>query len=188
MNQALAESFGLQRPQGALVAAVAPDSAAHKAGLQPGDVVLKFNGRPVGDSGVLAAMVGESAPGAKVVLEVLRKGERRTLAATLGTAADPAAQRAAADEATDKGRLGLAVRPLSPQEQEAANVSGGLLVQGVNGPAARAGVAPGDIVLQAGGKPVKSVADLRAATRSGKTIALLVQRGEQRLFVPLQAG
>jgi serine protease Do len=188
MNQALAESFGLERPQGALVAAVAPDSAAQKAGLQPGDVVLRFNGRAVGDSGELAALVGESAPGAKVALEVLRKGGRRTLSATLGTAADPSAQRAAGDESADKGRLGLAVRPLSPQEQEAANVSGGLLVQGVNGPAARAGVAPGDIVLQAGGRPVKSVEDLRAATRSGKTIALLVQRGEQRLFVPLQAG
>jgi serine protease Do len=188
MNQALAESFGLERPQGALVAAVAPDSAAQKAGLQPGDVVLRFNGRPVGDSGELAALVGESTPGAKVVLEVLRKGGRRTLSATLGTAADPSAQRAADDESADKGRLGLAVRPLSPQEQEAANVSGGLLVQGVNGPAARAGVAPGDIVLQAGGRPVKSVEDLRAATRSGKTIALLVQRGAQRLFVPLQAG
>jgi serine protease Do len=118
----------------------------------------------------------------------LRKGGRRTLSATLGTAADASAQRAAGDESADKGRLGLAVRPLSPQEQEAANVSGGLLVQGVNGPAARAGVAPGDIVLQAGGRPVKSVEDLRAATRSGKTIALLVQRGAQRLFVPLQAG
>jgi len=188
MNQALAESFGLERPQGALVAAVAPDSAAQKAGLQPGDVVLKFNGRAVGDSGELAALVGESTPGAKVVLEVLRKGGRRTLSATLGTAADPSAQRAAGDESADKGRLGLAVRPLSPQEQEAANVTGGLLVQGVNGPAARAGVAPGDIVLQAGGRPVKSVEDLRAATRSGKTIALLVQRGAQRLFVPLQAG
>jgi serine protease Do len=188
MNQALAGSFGLERPEGALVAAVAPDSAAQEAGLQPGDVVLKFNGRPVGDSGELAARVGESTPGAKVALEVLRKGERRTLTATLGTAADPAAQRAAADESADKGRLGLAVRPLSRQEQEAANVSGGLLVQGVNGPAARAGVAPGDIVLQAGGKPVKSVEDLRAATRPGKTLALLVQRGERRLFVPLDAG
>jgi len=133
-------------------------------------------------------MVGESTPGAKVQLEVLRKGERRTLTATLGTAADPSVQRAAADETADRGRLGLAVRPLSPQEQEAAKVSGGLLVQGVSGPAARAGVAPGDIVLQAGGKPVKSVEDLRAATRSAKTIALLVQRGERRLFVPLQVG
>jgi serine protease Do len=188
MNQALAESFGLERAAGALVAAVAPDSAADKAGLQPGDVVLRFNGRPVGDSGELAAMVGESTPGAKVQLEVLRKGERRTLTATLGTAADPSAPRAAADETADKGRLGLAVRPLSPQEQEAAKVSGGLLVQGVNGPAARAGVAPGDIVLEAGGRPVKSVEDLRAATHSAKTIALLVQRGERRLFVPLQVG
>jgi serine protease Do len=80
------------------------------------------------------------------------------------------------------------VRPLSPQEQEAAKVSGGLLVQGVNGAAARAGVAPGDIVLQAGGRPVTSVEDLRAAASSGKTVALLVQRGERRLFVPLQAG
>jgi serine protease Do len=188
MNQALAESFGLERPEGALVAAVTPDSAAEKAGLQAGDVVLKFNGRPVGDSGELAAMVGESTPGAKVQLEVLRKGERRTLTATLGTTSDESTRQAAADEAAGQGRLGLAVRPLSPQEQEAANVSGGLLVQGVNGPAARAGVVPGDIVLQAGGKPVDSVDDLRAAARSAKTIALLVQRGERRMFVPLQVG
>lgn len=188
MNQALAESFDLERPQGALVSAVGPDSAADKAGLEPGDVVLKFNGRPVGDSGQLAAMVGESTPGAKVQLEILRKGKHRTLSATLGTTADDASQQAAADEAAGQGRLGLAVRPLSPQEREAAHVPGGLLVEGVNGPAARAGVAPGDIVLQAGGKPVKSVEDLRNAARSGKTIALLVQRGERRLFVPLQAG
>ena len=188
MNQALAESFGLERPQGALVAAVAPDSPAQHAGLQPGDVVVKFNGRPVGDSGELAAMVGESTPGAKVRFEVLRGGQRRTLAATLGTAEDKSKQQAATDEAAGRGRLGLAVRPLSPQEQEAAKVSGGLLVQGVNGPAARAGVVPGDIVLQASGKPVRSVEDLRAATSTGKTIALLVQRGDQRLFVPLQTG
>jgi len=188
MNQALAESFGLERPQGALVAAVAPDSPAQQAGLQPGDVVVKFNGRPVGDSGELAAMVGESTPGAKVRFEVLRGGQRRTLAATLGTAEDKSKQQAAADEAAGKGRLGLAVRPLSPQEQEAAKVSGGLLVQGVNGAAARAGLAPGDILLQAGGRPVASVEDLRSATQSGKTIALLVQRGDQRLFVPLQTG
>jgi serine protease Do len=188
MNQALAESFGLSRPQGALVAAVAPDSAAQKAGLEPGDVVLTFNGRPVNDSGEMAAMVGESKPGEKVELEVLRKGERRTLHASLGTADEVSQERAAADDAAEKGRLGLAVRPLTPQEREAANVASGLLVQGVNGPAARAGVAPGDIVLQAGGKPVKSVEDLRSATREAKTVALLVQRGERRLFVPLEVG
>jgi len=188
MNQALAESFGLERAQGALVSAVAPGSAAEGSGLEPGDVVLSFNGRAVRDSGALAAMVGESRPGDSVRLEVWRKGAKRDLAATLGTADDDSAQRADAGQAEGQGRLGLAVRPLSPQERVAANVTAGLLVEGVTGAAARAGVAPGDIVLQAGGKPVTSVADLRAAARSGKTVALLVQRGEQRLFVPLQAG
>ncbi|MDH3319811.1 MAG: DegQ family serine endoprotease [Betaproteobacteria bacterium] len=188
MNQALAESFGLERAAGALVASVAPGSAAEKAGLVPGDVVLRFNGRAVNDSGELAAMVGESRPGDAIRLEVWRKGGKRELAGTLGTATDEATQSADANEATGHGRLGLAVRPLSPQEREAANVPGGLLVEGVNGPAARAGVVPGDIVLQAGGKPVRSVADLRAAARSGKTVALLVQRGDRRLFVPLEAG
>ena len=151
-------------------------------------MVLEFNGRAVADSGQLAAMVGESTPGEKARLEVLRKGKRHSLAATLGTSAEGSGQKAAADEAAGQGRLGLAVRPLTPQEREAANVTGGLLVQGVNGAAARAGVVPGDIVLQAGGRPVKSAEDLRAATRSGKTVALLVQRGDQRLFVPVQIG
>jgi len=188
MNQALAESFGLERAQGALVAAVAPGSAADKAGLQPGDVVVGFNGRPVADSGALAAMVGESSPGDRAALEVWRKGGKRQLVATLGTSRDDSAQQARTEDEGEKAQLGLAVRPLTPQEREAAHVPGGLLVQGVNGPAARAGVAPGDIVLQAGGKPVQSVEDLRAAANSGKTVALLVQRGDRRMFVPLQAG
>ncbi|MDA1117704.1 MAG: Do family serine endopeptidase [Proteobacteria bacterium] len=188
LNQALAESFGMERATGGLIAGVAPGSPAEKAGLLPGDVVLKFNGRPVADSGQLAGMVGESRPGDQVRFEVLRTGKKLELVATLGATADERTQGVAADDAPDQGRLGLAVRPLTPQEREAAHVTGGLLVQGVNGAAARAGMAVGDIVLQAGGKPVSSVEELRAATQSAKTIALLVQRGEQRLFVPLQAG
>ena len=188
MNQALAESFGLERPAGALVSAVTPGSAADQAGLEPGDVVLKFNGRPVADSGELAAMVGESSPGDRATLEVWRRGKERALVATLGTAGEGAVQKADADAEGGQGKLGLAVRPLTPQERKAAAVPGGLLVEGVEGPAARAGVAPGDIVLQAGGKPVRSIEDLREAAESGKTVALLVQRGERRLFVPLQAG
>ncbi|MGD9954154.1 MAG: DegQ family serine endoprotease [Burkholderiales bacterium] len=185
MNQALAESFGLERPQGALVAAVTPGSPADKAGLEPGDIVRRFDGKPVDDSGSLAAMVGESNPGARVRLDILRQGKPRELVATLGSSADDQAQRAQADETAGQGKLGLAVRPLSPQEREAVGISGGLVVEGVNGAAARAGIQPGDIVLQAGGKPVKDVEDLRAATRSGKTVALLLQRGERRLFVPV---
>jgi serine protease Do len=189
LNQALAESFGLERAQGGLVAGVSPGSPADKAGLKAGDVVLSYNGRPVGDSGELAAMVGESSPGERARLGVWRKGGRLELVATLGASSELQADSAAPGDGADKGgRLGLAVRPLTQQERDAANVPGGLLVQGVNGPAARAGVAAGDIVLQAGGKPVRSVDDLRQATRSGKSVALLLQRGERRLFVPLQAG
>jgi len=188
MNQALAESFGLDRANGALVADVTPGSAADKAGLKPGDVVLSFNGRPVRDSAQLAAMVGESNPGDAAKLEIWRKGDKRTLEAKLGTASDESAKQASAGSAEEHAQLGLAVRPLTPEERKQADVPGGLVVEGVNGPAAQAGVEPGDIVLQAGGKPVRSVEDLRAAAKSGKTVALLVQRGDRRLFVPLQAG
>ncbi|MEX2197905.1 MAG: Do family serine endopeptidase, partial [Burkholderiales bacterium] len=176
MNQALAESFGLERAAGALVAGVAPGGPADKAGLQPGDVVLEFEGRPVSDSGAMAAMVGESTPGSKARMTIWRKGKKQQLIATLGSSSEDVARKADAHEAAGQGgRFGLAVRPLTPQEREAAKVSGGLVVEGVNGPAARAGVAPGDIVLQAGGKPVHSVKDLREATRSSKIVALLVQ-------------
>ncbi len=190
LNQALAESFGLKRAEGALVASVQPGSAAERAGLQPGDVILKYEGRTIGAAGELSALVGQAVPGDKVKLEVLRKGETRELTATLGAAqAEAAAAARAAAESPGKGsRLGLSVRPLTPAESKEAKVAGGLLVEEVGGPAARAGVQAGDIVLMAGGKPVKSVEELRAATAAGGNVALLVQRGEARVFVPLKTG
>jgi serine protease Do len=89
VDQALAQSFGLERTEGALIAEVVPGSAAEKAGLKAGDVVLKFNGKPVGASGELAAMVGQSSPGDKVRLEIVREGKKRELSATLGVAEEP---------------------------------------------------------------------------------------------------
>ena len=91
LNQALAQSFGLERAQGALISQVAPGSAADKAGLKAGDVVLRFNGKPVGASDELAAMVGQSAPGERVKIEVLREGRKREHSATLGRAEAPRA-------------------------------------------------------------------------------------------------
>jgi len=186
MNQALAESFGLKRAEGALVSAVQPGGAADRAGLLPGDVVVKYDGKPIGAAGELSALVGQAMPGDKATLEILRKGEKRELTATLGAAqAEKSAQ--ADDAAPGRGRLGLSVRPLTPEERQEAKVAGGLLVEEVGGPAARAGMQPGDIVLMAGGKPVKSVEELRAATAGGN-VALLVQRGDARVFVPLKLG
>lgn len=187
LNQALAESFGLKQVGGALVASVQPGSAAERAGLQPGDVIVRFGGKPVGGAGELSAMVGESRPGDLAVLEVLRKGEKRELTATLG-AADVGRQANAGSPAPDKGRLGLAVRPLTPEERKEANVPGGLLVEDAGGPAARAGVQPGDIVLMAGGKAVRSIDDLRTAAQGSGSVALLVQRGDARIFVPVKVG
>ena len=187
VNQALADSFGLKRPAGALVASVQPGSAAERAGLQPGDVILKYDGKPIGAASELSAAVGEASPGDKVKLEVTRKGETREIAATLG-AAKPEKVAQAGDSAKDHGRLGMAVRPLTPEERKQANVPGGLLVEEIAGVAARSGVQPGDIVLMAGGKAVNSVGELRAATSGSGTVALLVQRGDARIFVPMKLG
>jgi serine protease Do len=187
LNQALAESFGLKRAEGALVSTVQAGSAAEHAGLQPGDVIVKFDGKPIGAAGELSAAVGQASPGDKVTLEILRKGEKRELSATLG-AAKPEKVAQASDGKKDGGRLGLAVRPLTPEERKEANVQGGLLVEEAGGLAARSGVQPGDIVLMAGGKPVSSVGELRAATAGNGTVALLVQRGEARIFVPMKLG
>jgi len=187
LNQALAESFGLKRAEGALVSSVQPDSAAERAGLQAGDVITRFDGKEIGAAGELSALVGQAAPGDKAKLQILRKGETRELTATLGAAkADPAGKASA--QGQDKGRLGLSVRPLTPEERKEAKVTGGLLVEEVGGPAARAGVQPGDVILMAGGKPVQNVDELRAATSGNGNVALLVQRGEARVFVPLKLG
>jgi serine protease Do len=187
MNQALADSFGLKRAEGALVSSVQPGSAAERAGLQPGDVIVKYDGKPIGAAGEFSARVGEASPGDKAKLEILRRGETRELSATLGAAkAEPAEKVAAKGEG--RGRLGLSVRPLTPDERKESKLAGGLLVEEVGGPAARAGVQPGDVILMAGGKPVHSVEDLRSATAGSGSVALLVQRGDARMFVPLKTG
>jgi serine protease Do len=188
VNQSLADSFGLKQAQGALVASVQAGSAAERAGLQPGDVILKYDGKPIGAASELSTLVGEAAPGVKASIGIWRKGEARELSATLGAAKDDTVKSASA-QGPDKDRLGLAVRPLTPEERKEAKVAGGLLVEDVNGAAARAGMQPGDIVLMADGKQMKNVEDLRAATGShGGNIALLVQRGDARIFVPVKAG
>ncbi|MFO1336978.1 MAG: Do family serine endopeptidase [Burkholderiaceae bacterium] len=191
LNQTLAESFKLDKPAGALVASVDPGSAADQAGLQSGDVVLSFNGRPVDRSGDLSSLVGQALPGDRVDLEVWRQGERRVLHARLDDASQRGKTIAAAqpDSADPQARLGLALRPLQPDEKRQAHVGSGLLVEDVTGAAERAGVQPGDILLSIDGHPVASVTDAQARARAaGRSAALLVQRGNDKVYVPLRLG
>jgi serine protease Do len=190
VNQALAESFGLDKPRGALVSSVEPGSAAAKAGVQAGDIILAFNGKEISQSADLPALVGGSAPGSQANLEVWRGGAKKQLTLAVGNAAST--ETASADDAAKAPveKLGLHVRPLAPEEKRQLGNSGGLLVDDVeDGPAARAGVRPGDVILAVNGKQIRSLDELKAeVAQHGKGIALLVKRGDAALFVPIRVG
>ena len=187
VNQGLADSFGLKKPQGALVASVEKDGPAHKAGLEAGDVILKLDGREIERSSDLPALVADMRPGTRARLEILRNGAPKTIDATVAEMPDPKVAANRADPA--QGRMGLAVRPLTPGEGGAAGVPGGLVVEDVSGAAARAGVQPGDLIIAVNGRAVKSVDELReASAKAGRKVALLVQRESARIYLPLDLG
>jgi serine protease Do len=188
LDQSLADSFKLKSPTGALVAKVVPDSAAAQAGVKVGDVILKFNGNPILDAGQLSARVGVAAPGDKASLEIWRDGKTISLTAIIGNAAKAVSADASADAAAP-ARLGLALRPLNQEERRQAGVAGGLIVEDAQGRAAEAGIQAGDVVLSVDGTPVQSVEQLRKMVQEhSKQIALLIQRGDTRLFVPVTLG
>ncbi|MGC8520572.1 MAG: DegQ family serine endoprotease [Steroidobacteraceae bacterium] len=186
VDQGLADSFGLPAPEGALVASVNPGSPAQAAGIQAGDVIIALNGHKIENSNDLPVRVASLLPGTKVDLTIWRNHAERHVTVTLGAmgtgtlAATGGAQRPG-------GRLGLVVRALTPDERQQDNTKGGLLVQGVSGPAEDAGIQPGDIVLSANGEPLTSPSQLQAAVAKSKGhVALLIQRGDTRIFVPVE--
>jgi serine protease Do len=188
VNQDLADSFKLDSPSGALVSSVEKGSAADKAGLQPGDVVRKIDGKTIVSSGDLASTITMAAPGEKIKLDVWRNGGQKEMVATLGGVPKDKTQASADGQEVQRGQLGLALRPLSPQEQQEAGAEG-LLIERSAGPAAKAGIQPGDVLLSLNGVPVHNVGQVKAElSKAGKTVALLVQRGEDKIFVPVQIG
>jgi serine protease Do len=186
LNQGLAETFGLKTPDGAIVSSVANGTAAAKAELKPGDVITKIDGDPVRASGDVSSRVGMAKPGQKIKLTVWRDKANVDVDVTLGAA--ESTMRQAAGEAP-KGRLGLALRPLSEAEKRQLRTEHGLVVEDVTGPAARAGIQPGDVVLSMNGKPVESAEQMRdALEQKPARVALLIQRDDQRIFVPINLG
>jgi serine protease Do len=188
LNQPLADSFGLKRVEGALVSNVSPASAAAEAGLKSGDVITEVNGEPVVRSGNLSSLIGLSAPGERVRLKVWRDRAERTVEAKLG-GADDADKMSADASAPDEQGLGLALRPLTRDEKRQAKLDNGLVVQGVQGAAARAGIETGDVVLAINGRPVESIEQLKGVLAGKpKSVALLVQREGEKIFVPVKIG
>jgi serine protease Do len=192
VNAQLAESFGLDRPRGALVSSVEKDGPAAKAGLQPGDVILGVNSKPIERYGELSGTIAAMKPGSEASLDVWRAGKKQAVNVQI-TELKEQQQTAKAggkpnSRATDQAsQFGLAVRPLDPQEKEQAETAGNLVVEEVTGPAAAAGVQPGDIILGVNGKRVKTVKELQdEAKSSGKNVALLIQREDAQIFVPLR--
>jgi serine protease Do len=188
LSQPLAESFGLERPSGALVGSVDKSGPAAKAGIQPGDVLLSMDGAPIERSSDLPPRVADLKPGSKATFELWRNGAKKTVEVTVGELkSDKVAS--SASPGGEHGRLGLAVRPLTPDEKKQAEISSGLVVEQASGPAAEAGIREGDVILAVNGKPVKSVADLQAAAaKAGKVVALLIQREDAKIFVPVEIG
>ena len=188
VNQALADSFGLGKPMGALVSSVEKGSPAEKAGVEPGDVIVKLDGKEIADSAQLPGRVAEIKPGTTAKLEVVRKGTTKQLEVTVGELKDKKLA-AKSDAQQEPTRLGVAARPLDPEEQRQAGVKGGLIVENASGPAARAGIRPGDVILAVNGTPVETVDELQSlVSKADKRVAILVQRDESRIFVPVDLG
>ena len=186
VDQGLADSFGLPEPEGALVSSVEDNGPASKAGVKAGDVILSLDGQSIQTSSQLPVRIASLMPGTTVNLTLWRDHAKREVSVKLGSMGN---QTVASTQSPQHqgGSLGLAVRPLTGDEQQQAHTHGGLLVEGVSGPSEDAGIQPGDVVLAANGQRVATVEALRGAVEKSRGhVALLIQRGNTRIFVPVQ--
>jgi serine protease Do len=187
-----AESFNLPRIGGALVGNVQPGSAAERAGVKEGDVILSFNGTEIGDSSELPPLVGATSPGTRARISVFRDGKTLDLPVVVGELEDdtPAPARGTAQAPSGASALGLVVRAPTAEERETIGEQGGVVIERVEGVSAqRAGLQPGDVVLMVGRTRVDSVAGFEAAVkalRPDQTAMLLVRRGEGSSFIAVR--
>lgn len=191
VNRDLAESFGLDKPAGALVARVVDESPAAAAGVLPGDIIIEFGGRSIDLSGDLPHIVGRMRPNTEHEMVVVREGERMTLDVTVGELADAGAEVAGtAPGRSAENLLGLAVEDLSDSAAQRLGVAGGVQVAGVqDGAAARAGIRRGDIITRLNNEEVTSAADFQRIVGElprGRSVPVLVVRGGNPTFLALR--
>jgi serine protease Do len=195
LTRELAESFGLNTPNGALVSNVEKNAPADKAGIQASDVILKFNGKPVINSSDLPRMVAVIKPGTKVPVQLWRKGESKQVTVEVAEMPEEAKLAQSPKKPSEKAaemilRLGIAVSELSVEQRQELQISGGLLVEDVKGPTARAaGLHPGDVLLSLGNVPIRSLAQLNELLKqvpNGRNVAFLVRRGDGASYVAIK--
>jgi len=190
VNKDLAESFGLEKPAGALVAQVLQDGPAAKGGLQVGDVILSLNGQPIVMSADLPHLVGALKAGDKAELDVVREGERKMLAMTVGALPDDDEElvaSAAPGEGVSSNRLGVAVVELTAEQKKTLDVTSGVLVKDVqDGPAALMGVRPGDVITHLNNQAIdtsKTFAAIAKALPRDRSVSMRVLRGGRASFI-----
>jgi serine protease Do len=197
VTKELADSFGLSKPQGALVASVEKGSPADKAGLEAGDVILRFNDKPVAQSSDLPRMVGNTKPGTKASLHVWRSGAGKDLAVTVGEMPDEQAggrnqRRGKPAEAVPANRLGLVLAEPTGEQKRQLGIRNGLIVEEVrNG--SRNDLRQGDVILalivkgvQTEVRTVDQFNGLLAKTDKDSNVTLLVKRGDSQTFVTIK--
>jgi serine protease Do len=190
----LADSFGLKQTNGALIAGVEKNSPADKGGLEAGDIILKFDGKPIVTSSDLPRVVAATKPGKTVPVEIVRKGTNKTLQLGVGEMPNEQAEAPASSREPSKpesNKIGLTLRELTPQQKKKLNGKNGLLVVESVGAAAQAGIRRGDVILGLNNSESQSVDLFNKqinAVPNGKTVAVLVLRGENTLYVPIKVS
>ena len=192
LTKELAESFGMKNTNGALIAGVEKNGPADKGGLMAGDVIIKFDGKVITASADLPRVVGGTKPGKIAAVDILRKGAVKTLNVGVGeTPIEPSDSIPAAKPATkaEANKIGLTLKELTPQQKKKLNGKNGLLVTESTGAAAQAGIRRGDVILGLNNSESQSVEAFNKqinAVAAGKTVAVLVLRGESTLYVPIK--
>jgi serine protease Do len=193
VTKELADGFGLTKPTGALVNSVEKGGPAEKAGVEPGDVILRFDGKPVTSSEDLPRVVGGTRPGSRVAMQIWRNKAARDVQVTVAELQDDRAaaqqKRGAKPPAATPGVLGMSLTDLTEAQRKELKVEGGVLVGEVQGAAARAGIRRGDIILAVNNQDVKSVEQFReqmGQIEKGRIVALLVRRGGNSLYIPFR--
>jgi serine protease Do len=194
VTKELADSFGLGKPQGALVAAVEKGSPAEKAGIRPSDIILRFDGKPINSPEDLPRVVSATKAGSKVVVQVWRKGKMQDINLVVGEMPGDNAKKSETPSAkpsrsSGAGKLGLGLSDLTPDQRGELGISGGVLISEVHGLAAKAGLQPGDVILSINNTEIRSVDEFNkvlSRLEPHKALALLVRRGDSAQFVTLK--